>query len=894
MSTSTGCPTAHPIWSFEGPGFVDTLEVLGGHATDTCVRCRLCGRVFWTVCDMGRWQYMAEWEIDPALAHRAVVEHDAAALAELFVSKNLPHGPVWDLTLGLVEIFRALTPGSNDAERARALRDAKADARWTEAIRVLETAARGVLHGVREASFPVDVRLSGRAVREWHEVGDALVLLTEQSEMLRLEGRGVTRLDLAASPRYVAAGNDRLTLAVGDHAFLVMDAAGLVSTWDTKGAFKADALDDGWWVHVPQADEPVRVIELRRPDGRACVGFKRAFVAGARWMPPPRRMGDGWILTNLVDDDGATQALSLVDAAWKLAAQSGACPPADRRITPIDGTRFLAEVDGAVERWVRRGAALELLETIPCRSCWWIKDRLVVDGADGVVTSRSSEGVVQWTWSRETAGATYGAVGRDSLLLYDDEHAHWLALDGTVRKSFDVESASVLVGREGTLYLKSLVDLWVLFAGEAHLLAVDLDMDLETVCGDEVVLRDERGHCLLIDRSRRGARFEARDAQLPVTGTRGGPWLVEGDRVRGGFEKNAHMFAEAIAMTVGAASRVLPGERHGDASVVVLPDGRAPYLVLCWSPGYGRIEFAGGGNWSFAAGDDIAAIVNRAASALKGWLGSSSPAKPTLYEIALAVLDLVTETFGERWTVSIPGTVGPSEMWLRGPVWAANAVGIFDGRVNVASVELVPIDSRGALVLRREAIVAAVKEQRARYARHASRTGAVMEIANRLASLLSIRLAKACEVVAWGWTSYERTVEPRIVGKDDPHRTLVWIRAEDERVHVHGGAWGRAGWSTDGTDVDAMVEPLAQAIERGEDLFCVGRLRAGARYRVASDYGKLKAGEVVTVEGLDEIDNHYGELVFRRADGSEVRFGGDYSNPEEGWVGELYLVFEKA
>jgi hypothetical protein len=295
-----------------------------------------------------------------------------------------------------------------------------------------------------------------------------------------------------------------------------------------------------------------------------------------------------------------------------------------------------------------------------------MRDLLVTDGRDGVVTARSLDGTVRWRWSRKTSGATYGIASRDHLLLYDDDHAHWLALDGTVRRSFDVESAQVRVGREGTVYLASLVDLWVLAYGEAHALAIDEGMELEAVCGDDVLLRGKDGHCLIVDRDRRGARFVAKDAHFPVTGTRGGPWVVEGERVHGVFAKNAYTVGESIAMTVGGITRVLPGTGPGDAASVVLPDGRAPVVIVSSSPVYGRIGLADGGAWDFTRHESLAEVVSKVAAAVDRWRTSDSARTvPTLCEIALAALDVVNETFEERWTVSIPGTPEPSEMWLR-------------------------------------------------------------------------------------------------------------------------------------------------------------------------------------------------------------------------------------
>src|ERR1700722_15257824 len=120
------CPKPHAIRGARGSGFAPDLDVLGSFATDTWLRCRLCGAMFWTVGDYGRYGYSAEWELDPTLAPRALVDHDREALAQLFVSANLPLGPVWDFTEALVDLFRALTPGSTDDERARALQKAGA------------------------------------------------------------------------------------------------------------------------------------------------------------------------------------------------------------------------------------------------------------------------------------------------------------------------------------------------------------------------------------------------------------------------------------------------------------------------------------------------------------------------------------------------------------------------------------------------------------------------------------------------------------------------------------------------------------------------------------------------------------------------------------------------
>jgi hypothetical protein len=530
------CPRPHPIRGPGGVGFAPNVEMLGSHAADAWARCRLCGAMFWAVDDDGKYMYSNQWELDPGLAREALVLHDPHALARLFVSNDLPLGPLWDFAAALIEIFRALTPGSNDADRAAAIDAAGPHARWSKAARVLEAAARARKRApVPQATFPVDVRATGRTFREWHEVGDALVLLTGMPEMLRLEPRGLTGLPLAQVPRYLAGSHDRLMLAVGDAGILVLDAAGQATSWPLPTAVTSVPIDGGWWLLVPQEGGEERMVELLEPNGQPHGKLKRRFASDARWMPSPRRVEPGWIVSNLVRASGGTLALTLLDADLRAIAASGAIPPAERDVLPIDDRSFWARLDGATERWVRNGEALERVETFPARSSWWHEGRLVTHTREGVVTARGPDGAIVWTWKRETSGATYGVPTPGGFLFHDNDHAHWLGFDGELRRTIDVESAHVHVTRGGTVYLKSLVDLWIIGRDDAQSVAVGTDAALETTCGESALLRSEDGTCLLISRAGVVATFTAKDAHFPVTGTRGGPWVVEGDRIRGAF-----------------------------------------------------------------------------------------------------------------------------------------------------------------------------------------------------------------------------------------------------------------------------------------------------------------------------------------------------------------------
>ncbi len=551
----------------------------------------------------------------------------------------------------------------------------------------------------------------------------------------------------------------------------------------------------------------------------------------------------------------------------------------------------------AIERWVRKDASLELVQSFPSRASWWTKGLLLTDTRDGVVTARDARGEVRWTWQRETSGAAYGVLTRDGLLLHDDAHAHWLDLTGQVRRTLHVESADVSVARDGTVYLKTLTDLWIFEDQDARAVVIGVDAELETTCSDGAVLRDPDGKCLLVGKHGGSAAFLARDARFPLLGTRGGPWLVEGDRIRGVFELNAHTLAETFAVALGGATRELPSHSEGRAFAVVLPDGRAPVLVRRFVPGsLGAIVY-GTRSWRLAATQSpaaVAAISVEVAGAVRDWLASSSPAAPTLTEMALAALARLSSAFDERWTAAIPGTDDPSEMWLQGRNPDAARVGVFAGRFVIPSREVIPIRHRGDLDLRAADLVAAVRAQHEAYRLRVSLSASVRSLADALASRLGAHLSRRCVASGRGGTSYESALSAHIVFEDDPRRTLATIEAHDGAVRVHAGVPGVGGWDGHGTDADAMLEGVAAAVARAESTLTLDRLVPGSRYRVIGKLRGFARGEVVRFEGFDDIDNHYGEYIFVTDGGRSVTIGGDYSTPERSPLAEVYRVLEEA
>jgi hypothetical protein len=750
--------------------------------------------------------------------------------------------------------------------------------------------------------FPIDMHASGKTLREWYEVGEALVLLTGTPELLRLERRGLARRGLPAVPRVLAEGDDRLMLAVGGDSIAVLDADGKLSTWPRSTLVKAAALDEGWWLIVPDHDSDERVIELRRPDGGPRVGWKRRFAPTARGMPLPRRFGDGWLVTNLTDVRGATQALTLFDASLRMVAASAGALPAERELTPIDARSFWAAAEGEMERWVRKDGALVRLDAFPSRASWWTRGHLVTETGDGVVACRDADGVVRWVWHRDTTGATGGVVTRDGVLVHDEAFAHLLDLEGRVQKAFEVESPVVRVAREGTVYLKSRGELWTVDE-DAHASEVDAEAKLETTCGGEALLRRPDGSCLLVGKDGNRLAFHAQAASLPPRGTRGGPWLVEGDRIRGRFGWSAHAMAEAVAIALsadasGAVCRELPSHTDSTAFGVVLADGCVPVLVR--QAGTGMVSTTGPAtsssrSWHIGmapAPAALASVSDEVVAAVKAWLAAPGPHPPTLAEIALEASALLSAAFDERWTVSLPGTPDPREMAIHPPDRAAAHVGVFPGRLVMARTTDLLVRDRGDVSRQRDSIVAAVREQRARYKKNLALSDSIRELADALASRLSLRFSSKYTVSTWRWPSYEGALFARI--SDDARRAVVDLTADEWGVRVHAGAPGELGWAGQGTDADAMTEPIALAIERMGTTLTVDRLVPDRLYRVIGDLPGASLGDILRFQRIDEVDNHHSEYVFVTGDGRTLKVGGDFSTPEASPLAEVHRLLEEA
>ncbi len=547
----TSCASPHPIRDAKGSfGAHADLDVMGHNGTDCWARCKKCGRWFWlTSDDSSKWQYYDEWEIDRDLAERALVQGDANAAAQLFVSADLPRGPLWTVTSALVDIFRFVTPKATDAERRQALAavSPKPGTRWAEAAKLLVDIGKAdpsLFTSSPDLHFMLDLSLPGRTFDEGHELGASLVLFQSAPThaLVRIDAAAVTASEAIGPMHFLARNADALVYGIttpnGQQGICHIDSGSLSAFPPTGVRYSVTTLDAGWWLFVPQDNSPVRYVEFHTPDAQPRVKMRMAFPSASTYACPPRKMGDGWIVSGCVDDEGREQALTLFDAGFKMVAQSERAV-GQRVISVIDEYALWCETvenPYIVERWERRGDVLERTLAVEAQS--WIRV------SDGVVISlrKVNEGLVGYDdlgskrmrLKRPTRGATYLTEARDGLLVSDDGSVETIdpRSGNMLAEPIDAEGAHLLVGRQGTTYLSAGASVWVLGQERTQLL-LGQGVSLETTCGDDALIRDDKGQCLVVgpDASVRG-RFYAPEARFSVVGTRGGPYLIEPGRVR--------------------------------------------------------------------------------------------------------------------------------------------------------------------------------------------------------------------------------------------------------------------------------------------------------------------------------------------------------------------------
>jgi hypothetical protein len=496
---------------------------VGSYASDAWGRCSACGAWVWS------------WELDAALAEAAIFGGDVRAAAKLLVEHDLPYGPVWETPSALVDMLRAITPTANDRARSEALDAAlaaKESKRWELAANLLREAAAAPAPEANGLVFAMDLRFTGRHIQEGFEIGDALVVF-DGSTMIRIDRKtGPGSAALPDGPNRFVSTPDALVFDAGSRVFR-LDASGALESLSIERGYTIRSLDGGWWLFDPGGD--VRGVELRKPDLQPRVQI------AMRGHPVARRMGEGWILSQCVDDDGHDQALTLFDASFRTIAFSEGVGGA-RSIEVIDEKSMWCETIDApfvLERWERRADAKALVRTFDLAVQAWAftADGIVVSprSVTASITGYAHDGSARFTLRRDRVGATYFCKTKRGVLVYDDTSAEVFdpRTGEIIVPALRVDAPLVLAAQDGTVFVRTENALFTISDGAPVRLYVGESMKLETTCGDAAILRDDRGACLVVGSDGQPrARFDAPNARFTAIGTRRGPYVIEPDRVR--------------------------------------------------------------------------------------------------------------------------------------------------------------------------------------------------------------------------------------------------------------------------------------------------------------------------------------------------------------------------
>lgn len=348
------------------------------------------------------------------------------------------------------------------------------------------------------------------------------------------------------------------------------------------------------------------------------------------------------------------------------------------------------------------------------------------------------------------------------------------------------------------------------------------------------------------------------------------------------MERGRHL-ADRIARRIDGTVRALPTET-ANTWVVIRSDGHVPVLVREFGPAV-SITVWRSGVWTRPDAGFDEATVQRIALAARVPGPSDARDVPTPYGLALALADTLRGAFGETWTASIPGIGEPAEVWLHPVPFEAASVGVFHGRVAVAvggAVREIAVPHRGTEL--HAPVVDAVRAQHAHHLRHVALTDLLHRIAVQLADALSEALGP-CVVCTDARPDH---VSPGRATITRRKAAVVRLFVEASAVRAHAGAEGPAGWDGDPSDTVTAVREIVAARARARSLLTGDKLVRGQRYRVIADFRELRAGDQVWFDRFEDIDNHYGRLVFRTADGREVEVAGDFSSPTHAPLADAY------
>lgn len=545
MSDAEGpCPAPHPVRG-SGGAPADDLEIIGAYTSACWTRCRRCDRWFWLETDEGRFQYWDERELDPGLASRALLGGDPATVVELLTTHGLPHGPLWELPDARVELLVALTPAASRTQRIAALRRHSLDATWAAALRQQEALAQGEARAVRRDAalpFAVDLAHDFSTFTGPFECDGALFLLRAgpTAAIWRITPERVVELPVAGPPRLAGLCPDQLVahVAAGSREGLVaLDATTMTSIEIVArpGHLFVESIDGGTWM-LHRIDD--NLVELCDRELRRIVSYRFAKNHPENLAAPPRRRGDGWLVSSITGAAGRSSALACLDARFRVVACSEERGPREALSVLGDGffTACTSDDRGTLELWHQQDDRLVRHRALPCRASLPIDDHLVVLDHQHTLARFDRQGDAQWSREVLGPGAMLQRAG-ELVLVYHDRRALLLdPADGsTVARLDEPFTLSFAVDRDHNGYLVGGPSVLRIRGRSVERTELEASYRFATTAAGAIVLADPRtpGRYLVLgaDGIRRGV-FDAPGANFSVFATRGGPYVLEPGRLR--------------------------------------------------------------------------------------------------------------------------------------------------------------------------------------------------------------------------------------------------------------------------------------------------------------------------------------------------------------------------
>ena len=323
----------------------------------------------------------------------------------------------------------------------------------------------------------------------------------------------------------------------------------------------------------------------------------------------------------------------------------------------------------------------------------------------------------------------------------------------------------------------------------------------------------------------------------------------------------AREFAAALAREIGGAVRPLDDTNY----VVATVDGRVPVLIRDHRDSLVAHIPDGLYHGSPCAEFDAARLATFRAAAFE-WL-TKHPRTLSMYAIALGLIDAFGKELGERWYAHIPAGHPVHEMSVRCD--AGDQIAIFPEGVGYGNPK--PVKNRAQLDKLVPRLVRDIKRSRAMTTHHDK----LYEQQNAAAATLIEQLAKGTGLPTERTRPAYSDAAGVIVEIECGERPVALILTEG-RSRVRAGIAGRGEFECALSEVEARMAEIREALDAARATLTVEDLEVGARYRVLEQVGELTVGDEVIYKGFDDIENHYGEHLFDRADGKRVIVGGAY------------------